>query len=660
MSCGFRTIRPPQKLIRVSGFAALLKLALFSLCFYGASGFCDESFKDFVWPYFEKGLLRYPGPAEYAEASSPTALPKNTGKRWKDIQKLYLSAVPAKTKAPKWLFQKLSTPYRMDFSSAAPPFFNDSLIFLSDSAKANFIFRPVEVSTGCISACTTVIFHLMFDGSTKKLVRILQEKESPLRKIYHIPFTESDVQKLLEIAQKLPEGLKMVSHPQALSDPNSGFPQQTWTFAESMVVSKAAYTSYRVYEAALKTSEFFFAKLTESAYYFLNQSRTDWIGEYLSLKSADEAEQLLKKSLANIADEKADASLKSFQAQLIPFAAVWLLKNHSKPQYLNQIYHLPIYQSVFRNERCLMAKALLHFESGREWIKAAGVSDAKISNPLCNESTDVLLQFLARSFDQKSDEKLKELFISSKLEPKIGEFESQDSDLLQLFVATLLKISDKATKIQLLARWNILFPKAGTASLNADPTLLSDEGYKKSLAAEELAYRLQLSRGLGYFPRQKFGQLKLKNAQTMKPVVFDPLKAQKRVLIFFASWCPHCQKLIRALYASEYAKDLRTTAQLIEVFADGEHNISEFCTKAALSTSDCSRILALDAQSKDSVRFTDRFALLSVPRIMILDESGGIAHDHLELPAREIDDPIRDLLWISQEASTSNSALKAP
>ena len=88
--------------------------------------------------------------------------------------------------------------------------------------------------------------------------------------------------------------------------------------------------------------------------------------------------------------------------------------------------------------------------------------------------------------------------------------------------------------------------------------------------------------------------------------------------------------------------------------------MKEFCKIGKVPDTVCSEILRFPVAQKQFSRFADEYAFSGVPRIFIIDEEGGIAADHFDLEPRAGQDPVRDLLWISEEASTSNNALRAP
>jgi len=616
---------------------------------------------------------------EFTQKKIP--FPEPSLPRWKNILKIYKSALPQNISSVTFEVQKLGTQYRLPHLESAPVHFNDSIVYAVFKNKVLRIFRPVEVSTGCDSGCTPVIFHLEFSPlpeleNTFELTKILVEKEFKLLKIYHQVLTDDEISKLLRMAQKIPSLMEHLESPSQTTNANSSFPRQTWTFAEPFSVSGGAYTSHRVLLAAKKTFEFLgsseFKNISSgdqdpkgAPWLLAHYERRERFAALSQISNLAEANQFANQGIATLGSEATQNVLFTFYGQSLAHLGVWTLQEFQNPYILEKLESHPLFQSAYKNYFCKAIKLLLHSPSSRSYLTKKLQPKSSSANAYsCHPYTDKILLFLSQNWDEKSKLNLKKAFLDSQIHFDFEVLAHWDPELLKDLLSLIDRIDEPKLLLDLLAQWTILYPLDKSSPIDGllkkfhTTQAFSDE-FLEAQRKYTLVYRNQLQRTLSFVPRNRIQKFEIVADEKKSKSNFANLMKGKRILIFFGSWCPHCQFFFKQLGKSPLQNEIFQKGLFVEIFKNDQADLKSFCKMIEWSNEQCSALKSLNETSIVSKQFLEAHSVASVPRVMILDEQGGIALDHVEFQNQMGSDPFRDLLILSELADSNNPAMRA-
>lgn len=453
--------------------------------------------------------------------------------------------------------------------SAGPvdPDFNKVIFWaINKSSEKVAGFRAFNVSTGCQTGCTPVIFHLMFDPKGRVL-KLIQDPQNPLRKIHHASFDDQDTQRLEKILKETEKALCDVRHPSALTNNHYGFPPQTFTYYQNTVIKGAAYSSYVILNAALENSRYLQGKKSiffDLSFLFKDPSPVDFNAQIAELKSiaASKGPEHLEKKLKDSGIEK---KIPEFNFH-----------------FLRMMSHL-----MFDKNPCSKKLSFADEQTFEDFVK------------FC-------------SYDPLVLEKLVQVYLNNKRKKEAAVFYIH----LWLYHPDYAKgqsfrfLEEEDFFEELLERYKSFYLKSRLAEFSLEP--------------------LEFPSVLG------------KIADSNKRVTLPLEKNQKKVLLFFASWCGHCRSLIKNL-VSKAPELLDEDIQLIEIFAY-EDTFSAFKAATHLDTK---RWPVIRIDDPNARVFYERISLFAVPRVMIVNDKGRILNFHSNIFDQENMAIIkRDLKWM--------------
>lgn len=565
-------------------------------------------------------------------------LPEATVELEKDLAKappqakLYAKLLKKPLEKWKWKRRLLAPENRLPSEPGLGAHWNSDLLIATDpKGGAQLIFRPVHVSTGCAWECTPAVFHLQLDenGVTQAL---LEDSEMPLRKIRHVRFDRDDLKRALSIAQSLPEALRHVAHPLELTNTEE-HPAQTWTPFKEALVPGAAYTSYRIYEAALTS------RLALRPEGDLGASERERKLFLTTLATTSDEVSTQAKLLWKMATAGTDHGEKRASLYLLPKLIVWGLATGSEKQadalekLALEVFGAKVYRSTHLRSYC-SAKDLL-LESKRGVALLEEMRDSEKNYPACDVLFDRLLHALAADKAEARDrtelcKSLDFLVISSRLEERPAFWRQAIS---------LARTCNRTSEAQrLAAAYLVRFPLSPTMGLDdVPPNLLkeSKELYETSLKARLLQVR------------QKAPRLKLRNAR--KTPSF-PVHGRS-VYLVFSSGCERCRRWMLNAAGNDASREaLDKKLQLIELeesaFTSGSG--ATLCREGKWRGA-CDRLAHLHAEdwgaSADAA-----LGPLSVPRLIVLDRKRRVAYSGPPPAAGEGRDPLADIRYLAEAA----------
>ncbi len=525
-----------------------------------------------------------------------------------------------------FMSEKLAPIFRMIQGRPVRALYNDSLLWVMRDKKPLYLLRPVDTVTGCDSSCAPIVFHLVMD-TKGKVSRILEEADEPLRKIYHNPMSEEDKERLLQILKKLPEAYRGIDHPDRLTNSFTAFPPQTWTFFAPTVVEGAAYTSYRVYESALQVQQRLANKDNEI------DILTDLYGRLFRIENAELAKEFLNEITSSSLEKRMGPNTQNFAAssfyEVIAYLAQenllkatdlkgWLRRRNNRK---NEMHH-----------QCSLIRDLL---SWPELAKTAVEHSAH-----CPQDVKGLYQDLLSGKHWETQ--------GHQTPPLLLKDEKTFFYFLNRFLS---EKKDSAITQRMLAEARIFFPDEVQAKNIAAPT---SEDADRFLQEAELNYREALKRkDLNPWTEESPKGTFQTSAKSTKEL---PLP-KSSIIVFFAPWCPHCQKMLHA-WGAQKALDPRLADKilLVQSFASDESwpTAQKFCRDAGLSSTLCKKQLWLLKKEK-SQPFIKSLGLFTIPRILITDPNGQILVFNHEIDLNRPLKSSQDLLYLWQEANKARN-----
>ena len=526
------------------------------------------------------------------------------------------------------------------------PYFNTHLLWVIDAQNRKLDgYRPVITTTGCDSGCSPVAFHLNFDASGK-VIKILEHAEYPLTKLYHQPFSEDDKVQLLRVAQSLPEALRYVGEPKWLTNRYESFPYQTWTTFQKSVVQGAAYTSYRVFDAALGVAEFV-AKDKVRVDLRAQQMRriSEW-GNSLDAAPASAKEAIFAKGVTLL---NGNDLLPEMQ-YLLAASLVEVIKDHQAKKLPTTPYIVALGQAqplgtYYKSFSCEVLKIAFEDEAARRDFLLPLSKDPnpqkRLGNLSCGEVADRLLPVLAQRLEAQP------------VDVAALKWIPEDLETLRFVVASPLYLAAFADLQRALGR--PASAQAAFAELKVRYPLFLDTGLKIKIPAAiegTPAYTQAKAKVISELSRSVVSEPTNLPAfaafQADKSI--DLSKIGKRILVFFAPWCPHCRATISG-WVKNASPDFWKNTALVQIYEKGgQRETQDFCdaVQLALAGEDLCRNIVKVPQTNTNLAAFRAMGIQGVPRVTVLNKQGKIAVTDAQLGSGAFSNSAQDLFWLLQ------------
>lgn len=535
---------------------------------------------------------------------------------------------------PNWFVVELPEEYQMPQGEPLPKFYNNFLIWAMDAQKKPVAgFRAINTTTGCSTGCTPVIFHLKLNlaGSTKQIV---EESDKPLKKINHQDFTEDDRKKILNIAAELPTILEGITEPKQTTENMTQFPPQTWTTLKPYLVEGGAYTSFRIYETALKTKEYI--RRTKKVETFVGK----WVTYAKGLTSTTNPPQIQANIPVIIQQLKLSGTPAEGKSILLSKTPEMLLAGLKADNTLSlassakSFFALSQFKTSHKTNFCDFYFNLLDFQQGRSVI--GFIDKEKSSWPSCEASVDKTMPLLAAAISNNATEvKARAVGIDFLVVPP---FVKKQAQTLEAFGLAAKLAGNTSAHDKIMAELKVQYPDYKPGQGGTGNTALQSE--------YERQYREQLRRGF------------LQSSQALPGVTlyqgttqYTIPKAGKQMYVLFASWCPHCRDTLTQWVNANLPESLWNKIQLVEVYQKGQNQTQEFCNTTGLTrVNKCQLIGKVNEANAETSRFYQSLSLSGVPRIVITNSKGIIKLFNHTIDMSAGRDYVRDLTWIMEEA----------
>lgn len=522
-----------------------------------------------------------------------------------------------------------SVPNAFQMSSGNRPVdaeFNTSILWAFDHKTQVKLFgmRPVDTTTGCHSGCTPVIFHLEISPEGKVLA-IIEESDKPLRKVGHKALSEQEKSFLLKISNDFPKILEKVDETPLLTDDFIKVIPQTWTVFSESLVKGGAYTSYRVYEAALKS--FQYLNIPEAQVNAEYSEAGDFEGTTYQLKTLDQLRAVLEQARLNLDLARKTNWLSSKSFKVLPQLSASLLRNsqaEADVARVKNIFTRGEYFSFRINDYCTFVKGLLNQEATLPLALQFSRDTTSFAN--CGNTFNNWIAFLSAQ-DPKATVDLQAL----------PTFVLSDSRYLELAFRAATRTRPVEEWSQLAAVMMARYPKLNLPEFaKIDRQSASFQALLKSALS---SYRSELRR-MYLKPALRLPPLpgKLDGVQTSLDVIKGP-----KLLVFFASWCPHCQHKIKSWIDLRLPQKFWDSIQLVQILNLDSTPLEEFCK---VTGHPCTRIFVPDQSKQEYTQFIDALSIQGVPTMTLLDSQMKLQLDRVDIGSSEFSDVNRDLAWL--------------
>jgi XTP/dITP diphosphohydrolase len=516
-----------------------------------------------------------------------------------------------------WKQQPLAPELQLPTSRPARLFFNTHLLHAFVGQKRVATFRPVDTTSGCESGCAPITFHLMLRESSRT-PEVLQDPSEPLLKKGHARFTQEDMDKLARTLRRIPALIPQLPSSSHTTDSR----EQTWPVYRSTLVENAAYTSYRVYEAALQTLEALHQPSKNRIQSL--ESANDLIGEAYRVSTLSQAETLWKKLLAqNKAAPQTPLLEQQVRSSLLAALSTWRFTQN--PDSNHATLSADLKASNIESLASLKCKVL-------ETLIVSPVSRARtlrIPSAEFSACPGLDLQWAKiLSSDSVSKDFLGFLRQNSKQLPEF--FMSRPKLLKELM--DRVPDSETSLRIELGSVLKAEFPRYPLDERFFDVKQISER--ESQLKQKTLAL---ISDKLGRIPSAKL--------EKFEGSSLIPVKG-KQIYVFFSSWCPHCRKILEIFRDEIKDPALWKKVLLVEVHSksDGLLKAQLLCSDLKLPKSACAEMLLLPS-APNALELNRALKISSVPRILITDPSGKILNFDFRIDEEKYRDPLRRLRW---------------
>lgn len=490
---------------------------------------------------------------------------------------------------------------------------NSHVFIYTDSVKRqSFYFFKADTTSSCNSGCSPIVFSIVLSSSSSDL-DLIPDPSMPLKKQGHKDLTTPEILSLQSTLNSLkslyqPE-INSLQHPHELT----GSDEQTWAPYKSTVIDGGAYTSYRVYEAALNLVEaikqhnlkpYVQSPAEQKKINELYAEHSDRIGEFFRVTNSKEALALLKTIEPRLNDEKLPASLRgqlermSLVLKLYPF---WSLENTSAPKLMEVIQETRL-ATHFPDFYC---RVFLDFANRHNTQNVFKGQLKKLPSAPCGSE-------MAPWYGALTEDPIAQSSINAVKNAALPEVLKSERDIL-------LKLAARA-------------PSGSALGKSARATLYVTHGLQFSGApqAELDALFSELKQKYLQRIRPGLGPLMSTELPRVEGVSSIP-SSEKRVYVFFQNWCSHCKELLSAMQESLGPQEWKRI-QLIETKIQSDIPAQAFmlCLELALPENSCNELLGIPQTSKyESLRQT--LELQNIPRIIVTDKEGQITDFDLKL-----------------------------
>lgn len=536
----------------------------------------------------------------------------------KKLTNFYLKAFPQSSSSLQWKVEELDPEKKLPSARPTHLYFNTHVLKLFNKNNHLMTFRPVDTTTGCQTACAPVSFHLAWNAATRQLV-LLNDPENPLQKIGHQAWNENDLNKIKETLNSIPTWFANLPDPKMTTHH-----EQTWPIYKDFMVEGAAYSSYRILEAALHLLEHENTKINQARASSISRLN-DLTSEIYKIETPAAAQKLLEKVSAN-----GQNYLESkFQSSITSLLLSWIYINDPKFGSLNLIQKikLPLLNKT-PSLQCFVVEEIILAPKGIKKLFKELASSPALKNSFLEICPTLPLDWISLLANSESQKDLK-----LNANPNISEFLlNRPLELLKI-ANTLNNPNDLPIKLNLYTHLKARYPRLDIDSKNIDTKLLVEiENTLKN------TYIKGLGTSLGTLPSVKL--------QSSSKTLQFPIKG-KRVYMFIASWCTHCQTLLERLQLEIKDPNLWNQIQIIETLSNS-NNLTPalgLCLSAGISKNVCDEIALLpNDTSKES--FASKIRHYSTPRVIITDKSGKIIDFDFHFEESVGSDPLRKLNWI--------------
>ncbi len=516
-----------------------------------------------------------------------------------------------------WHTLPLSSEFHLPAARPSRHLYNTHLVQAFEGKKLIASFRPVDTISGCDSGCAPITFHLSLEASAKS-PEVIEEPGSPLLKKGHARFTDADRKLLKTNLSKIPLLLKKLSSSGQTTDSR----EQTWPVYQKTLVPGAAYTSYRIYEAAFQLLETL--ELSQVAHQKALQEASDLLGQAYRLQKVSEAGSLWKRLVSRASFSKEPLTTEQFASSVLAALVAWRFlenpKANSKDLSVDirsaRLDALPAF-------KCQVIETLLLEPASRERLKTLDPHHFRECSGLRSEWVKILSEPVISADLAK--------VLQDELQ-RLPEFILRRPELLAE-VAAKVESGHEALRTELFSRLRAEYPRY------VFETKLSSESRVKQIEIELKEKSLaRLSKELGSLPRATL--------EKFEGTSLFPAKG-KEIYIFFASWCPHCKQLLKMLGEEIRDPKLWEKIQLVESLSSSESLFEAqlLCAEVKLPASTCQQMLLLPS-AKANPGLIDALRLASVPRVVITDPNGSVRDYDFRFEEGRYHDPLRKLKWI--------------
>lgn len=550
----------------------------------------------------------------------------------------------------KLIFFPEKLPEKYHLPAAVPSEWANTHLIWGENRQGQKVaaFRPVQTTTGCDSGCTPVVFHLVLDVQGR-VEAILEDPENPLRKIHHQFLSREDKEKLLVIAQNLPEALRWVEKPKQLTNSLTQFPPQTWTAFQDTLIPGGAYTSFRVFEAALLTHQFLSLESPLRRKIQEDEKKAESLvsGQYSSL-SLSQLRMILGQvsSLLESPSFSVEGKKILLSGGLNLLAPLVLQGDANDMKTIKKHLERKEYQNLFRYQYCEFLETMLRFPRGQRWLLERMKNPSEW--PVCEPDLDRLFPLLAAA--QLGDQETLRTLAREMEMGIIPAVIRDDPFFMEVYAQAAKLLGREEEFLKILSQIRVRFPLHNLDSVLNGLSGGQQERLQALFPSAEREYQQELYRGIletEVFLPEITGRRG--SASVKIPLVSE----KKQIYVFFASWCGHCRKtLARWVQSSRLTSAFWNKVALIEIFpkSPGPGPVQEFCQVTGLSVrypEVCQNIVQLGS-SAVTTQFYEKMSLTGVPRIIVTKASGQIGVFDYHLPQQEGTDFHRDLMWMVQ------------
>jgi len=391
-------------------------------------------------------------------------------------------------------------------------------------------------------------------------------------------------------------------------------------------VSGAAYTSYRVYEAALQLLESLNSPV--SARQRDLEAANELLGRAYRLTELKDASNLWNELVSkNSSPTKHSHLLEQSRSAVLAALVAWRFMENPRATPQNLERDLKISRlDLLPASTCHVLETLLLNASSRSRLEGLGKTFFENCAGLRNEWIRILSLAAPSTLDPTLVSVLRDEIAA------LPDFLARRPELL-FEIAMKLPPSEPALRREVFAQLKARHPRYVIEASLVDAARvkrLEDDLKERS--------RSKLRAPLGALPQATFE--KFEGTQQF------PVKG-KEVYLFFASWCSHCRQLLETLGREIRDPKLWKKIQLVESLSSSESLFEAqlLCTSTKLPKYICNEMLLLPSARRNP-QLDHALRLTSVPRVVVTDKNGVVRDFDFRFEEGPWQDPVRKLRWI--------------